>query len=103
MQRRLGRFGHVARRTEGQLIIVLFLLTPPRTWRRRVGGQLKIWATTIKADLQPISGPRLFGHARWRNDWTNGSSELAQDRCACSASALDVVNAIGDAGSNLLG
>ncbi len=73
--------------------------TPPRTWRRRAGGQLKTWATTIKTDLEPISGPWVFGHARWRKDWVKVSSELAQDRRAWSASVRDVVNAIGDAGS----
>ncbi len=66
---------------QGELIKDLLLPTPPRTWRRRTGGQLKTWATTIKAaDLEPISGPRVFGHARWRKDWVKVSSELAQDR-----------------------
>ncbi len=81
-QRRLRWFGHAARRPEGDLIKDLLLLTPPRTWRRRAGGQLKTWATTIKADLEPISGPRVFGHARWRQGWVKVSSELAQDRRA---------------------
>ncbi len=63
------------------------------------GGQLKTWATTIKADLEPISGPRVFGHARWRKGWVKVSSELAQDRRAWSASVGDVVNAVGDADS----
>ncbi len=52
---------------------------PINQWRRRAGGQLKTWATTIKADLEPLSGPRVFGHARWRKDWVKVSSELAQD------------------------
>ncbi len=99
VQRRLRWFGHAARRPEGELIKDLLLPTPPCTWRRRVGGQLKTWATTIKADLEPISGPPVFGHARWRKDWVKVSSELAQDRRAWSASVRDVVNAIGDAGS----
>ncbi len=50
-------------------------------------------------DLEPISGPRVFGHARWRKDWVKVSSDLAQDRRAWSASVRDVVNAVGDAGS----
>ncbi len=54
-------------------------------------------ATTIKADLEPISGPRVFGHAR--KDWVKVSSELAQDHRAWSAPVRDVVNAIRDAGS----
>ncbi len=77
-----------------ELIKDLLLPTPPRTWRRQAGGQLKTWATTVKADLEPI-----FGHARWRKDWVKVSSELVQDRRAWSASVLHVVNAIGDADS----
>ncbi len=61
---------------------------------RWAGGQLKTWATTIKADLELI-----FGHARRRKDWVNVSSELAQDRRALRASVQDGVNSIGDAGS----
>ncbi len=57
VQRRLRWFGHGVRRPEGELIKDLLLLTPPRTWYRRAGGQLKTWATTIKADLKPIFGP----------------------------------------------
>ncbi len=94
VQRRLRWFGHAARRPEGELI----LPTPTRPWRRRAGDQLKTWATTIKADLEP-----LFGHARWRKGTVKVSSELAQDGRACSASVRDVVNAIGDAGSTCPG
>ncbi len=103
VQRRLRWFGHAARRPEGELIKDLLLPTPPRTWRRRAGGQLKTWATTIKTDLEPISGPRVFGHARRRKDWVKVSSELAKDCRAWSASVRDVVNAIGNAGSTRLG
>ncbi len=46
-----------------------------------------------------LSGPRVFGHARWRKDWVKVSSELAQDHRVWSASVRDVINAIGDAGS----
>ncbi len=92
-------FGHVARRPEGELIKDLLLPTPPRTWLRRAGGHLKTWANTIKTDLEPLSGPQVFGHARWTKDWVKVSSELAQDRRAWSASVLGVVNEIGDAGS----
>ncbi len=99
VQRRLRWFGHAARRPEGELNKDLLLPTPHRTWRRRAGGQLKTWATTIKADLEPISGPRVLGHARWRKDWVKGSRELAQDCLAWSASIRDVVNSIGDTGS----
>ncbi len=77
----------------------LLLPTPPRTWRRRAEGQLKTWASTVKADLAPLSGLRVFGHARWRKDGVKVPSELAKDRRAWSAPVRDVVNAIVDAGS----
>ncbi len=64
VQRRLRWFCHAARRPESELIKDLLFPTPPRTWRRRAGDQLKTWAITIKADLEPLSGPR-----RWRKDW----------------------------------
>ncbi len=99
VQRRLPWSGHAARRPAGELIKDRLLPTPPRTWRRQAEGQLKTWATTIKAGLEPLSGPRVFGHARWRKDWVKVPSELAQDRRVWSASVRDVVNAIGDAGS----
>ncbi len=60
VQRRLRWFGHAARRPGGELIKDLLLPTQSRMWLRRTGGQLKTWATTIKADLEP-----LFD-ARWR-------------------------------------
>ncbi len=97
VHRRLRWFGYFVGCPEDELIKDFLLPTPPGMWRRRAGGQLKTWATTIKADLEPISGPRVFGHARWRKDWVNASSTLARDRRAWSASVRDVVNAIGDA------
>ncbi len=56
-----------------------------QTLQKRAGGQLKTWALTIKADLEPISG-----HAQWRKDWVKVFSELAQDREDSSASVRDV-------------
>ncbi len=53
----------------------------------------------IKADLEPLSGPRVFGHARWRKDWVEVFCEHAQDRRVWGASIGEVINAIGDAGS----
>ncbi len=94
------RIRHAARRPDGELIKDLLLLTLPRMWRRRTGGQLKTWATTIKADLEPLSGLRVFGYARRRKDWAKVPSELAQDHRAWSASTRDVVSSIGDAGSD---
>ncbi len=99
VQRRLRWFGYAERRPEGKLIKDFLLPTPPR----RAGGQVKTWATTILADLEPISGPRVFSHARWRQDWVKVSSELAQDRRAWSASVRDVANASDEAFSTRTG
>ncbi len=103
VRRRLRWFGHAARRPQGEPIRDTLLPTQPRTWRRRAGGQLKTWATTIKADLEPLSGPRVFRQARWRKDWVKASSELTQDRRARGASVRDVGNSIDDAGSTCPG
>ncbi len=61
--------------------------------------QLMACATTIKADLEPLSGRPVLGHVRWRKVWAKFSSELAHDRRAWGALFSDVVNSIGDAGS----
>ncbi len=98
VQRRLRWFGHAARRPDDELIKDLHLPTPPRTWRRRAGGQLKVCATTINADLEPLYGPRVFGYARWREDCVKVSIELSYDRRAWNASLRDVVNSIRDSG-----
>ncbi len=68
VQRRFRWLGHAARHPDGELIKGLLLL--------------KKWATTIKVDLEHLSGPRVFGYARWRKDWVKGSSEFSQDRRA---------------------
>ncbi len=64
VQRMHSWFEQAARRPKGELIKDPLLDTLPRTWRRRAGDQLKTWATTIKANLEPIYGPRVFDHAR---------------------------------------
>ncbi len=80
VERRLRWFGHVSRRPEGDLVKGILLPTLLRTWRRRTGGQLKMQATMIKADMETLCGPRVFGHAQWRKDLVKVSSEFAQDR-----------------------
>ncbi len=58
VQRRLRWFGHAARRPEGALIKDLLLPTPPRA---SCADELE--AATIKADLEPLSRPRVFNYA----------------------------------------
>ncbi len=99
--KKLHRFGHAARRLDGELIKSQLLPTPPRKWRWWTGGQLKMWTTTIKAELEALSGPRVFGYARWTKDWAKASSDLAQDRRASIASVRAVLNSTEDARSCL--
>ncbi len=54
-------------RSEGELIKDL-LLTPPHTWRRRAGGQLKAWTNNAGGAPALLVQRRLrwFGHAARR-------------------------------------
>ncbi len=61
------------------------------------------WATTIKADLEPLSRLRVFSHARRRKGRVKVSSELAQGRRTWGAFVRDVANSIGDDGPTRLG
>ncbi len=73
-----------------------FLPIPPRTWRWWTEGRLETWATTLKADMEPLSGPWVFGYAQWRKNWVKVSSVLAR---AWGASIRDMICSFGDAGS----
>ena len=93
VQRRLRWFGHAARRPGGEIIRDVLLPTPPSTWRKRAGGQMKTWATTLKADLARITGPTVVGLSRWKRDWLSICCDQAQDRRLWSACVRDAVNA----------
>ncbi len=97
--RKLLWFGHPTKRPEGELIRDPLFPVSPHSWRKRTGGQLKTWAPTIRADLEPLFGQRVFGYTWWRMDWMKDYGELAQDRRAWGASVRGVVNSIDEAGS----
>ncbi len=84
-QRSSSKEGHTAIRPESELIRDFILLTPPRTWRRRTGRQLKTWATTFKEDLESLSRQRIFGCSRWRKNWLKVPCQLGQARRALGA------------------
>ena len=79
LQRRLRWFGNAARRPEGELIRDVLLPPSLPNGRKRVSGQLKTWASTIKNDLAALSGPQVVGLRWWNRDWLSISCELAQD------------------------
>ncbi len=48
-------------------------------------GRTHSRATTLKTDLEPLSGSRVFGYyARCVKEWVKVSGELTQDRRAWS-------------------
>ncbi len=61
LQRRFRWFGHAARRAPGEFMRELINPNVPRSWRKRTGGQLKTWATTLKEDLVRLIGPAVVG------------------------------------------
>ncbi len=66
-QRSFRWFGYAAIHPDGELIRNPVFFTPPRTW-----------TTTTKSDLELLSGPWVFGYARWRMDRVKASSKLMQ-------------------------
>ncbi len=54
-------------------------------------------ATTLKADLETLSEPQIFGCPRKRNDWVKVPSELELVGQAWSVVIPGLVNSIGDA------
>ena len=84
---------------EGNLIRDVLLPTSFPNWQKRVGGQLKTWASTIKDDIAALSGPQVVGLRRWNRDWLAISCDLAQDRRTWAAMVRDAVLAQEEAGS----
>ncbi len=82
----------IVTRPEGELSTDLHLPKPPGTWWGWVGGQLKTWAAM--ADLKPLSGPPVFGSARWRKSRVKISSKLAQGRRDWVTFIRDVIDSI---------
>ena len=82
LQRRLRWFGHAAGRPEEELIHDVLPPAAPSlpNKRKRIGGQLKTWASTIKDDLAGLSGPQVLGLRRWNRYWLAISCDLAQDQ-----------------------
>ncbi len=81
LQRRLRWFGRAAQRAPGEFMRELINPDVPRTWRRRTGGQLKTWATTLKEGLVRLIGPAVVGIRRW-DEWASLAMDLARDRRA---------------------
>ena len=91
LQRRLRWFGYAARHPKGELIRDVLLPPSLPNWRKRVGGQLNTWASTIKDGQAALSGPQVVGLRRWNRDWLAILCDLAQDQRKWAAMARDAV------------
>ncbi len=98
LQLRLRWCGVAARRPAGEIIREVINPEPPAHWRKKRGGQLKTWMTTMKGDLARLSGPAVYDLRRWNRDWMTIGIAWAQDRGAWAAAVRDAVVAI-DAGA----
>ena len=72
-------------------------------WRKRVGGQLKTWASTIKDDLAALSGLQVVGLRRWNRDWLAISCDMAQGQRTLAAMVRDAELTREEAGSTWTG
>ncbi len=71
---------------------------PPVHGRKKRGGQLKTWMTTLKEGLARLRGPAVYGLRRWNQDRMTTGIAWAQDRGAWAAAFWDAAVAM-DAGA----
>ncbi|VDL99612.1 unnamed protein product [Schistocephalus solidus] len=62
-------FGHVLRGPLQELSVTAIDPAPLPNWRRRRGGQLKIWLDTVCRDMEVVLGLLVFGVRRWLGEW----------------------------------
>ena len=89
-RRRLQWFGHVLRKGDTALTRLVIDPKPARDWRRRRGGQVKTWLSTVKADMEVLGMRTVYGCRRWDREWIAISSDLASDRRAWAGMIRDV-------------
>ena len=97
--RRLRWFGHALRRLPGELVHDVIDPQPMPQWKKRRGGQLCTWLSSIKMEMEESTGPKIYGLRRWNNEWVKISKELANNRQAWSAFIRDHIEAMEGAGS----
>jgi len=61
-QRRLGWFGHTMCKSDGQISKRCLKGLSLSAWKKRTGGQKKIWVATAKFDLEPNGVFRKQSH-----------------------------------------
>ncbi len=84
-------FGHAARRPADEIIREFINPEAPVHWRKKRGGQLKTWMTTLKEDLARLSGPAVYGLRRLNQNWMTIRIAWAQDRGAWAVAVRDAV------------
>ncbi len=63
-------------------------------WRKKRGGQLKTWVTTMKEDRARLSGPAVYGLRWWNRDRMTMEIAWVQERGAWIAAIRDAAVAI---------
>jgi hypothetical protein len=92
-QSRLRWAGHVLRRPQTEITNLALNSEPDVNWRRRRGGQVKLWKDKLRTDLQSITGPSTFGLRRWNRDWLSIAGGLAENRSQWKAITRDILEA----------
>ena len=92
-KRRLQWFGHVTRRSDSELVKQVINPKPKIGWKCRLGGQVKTWLTTVKADMEKLQLEKVYGLRKWKANWVSICGELASDRRAWRATIRDVSEA----------
>ena len=92
-RRRLQWFGHVLRRENTELSKQALHSSPCPGWRCRLGGQLKTWISTVKADMDRLKLYTVYGVRQWNNNWLSLCAELTADRRSWSALIRDIQEA----------
>jgi hypothetical protein len=92
-QNRLRLAGHVLRRPQQEITRISINAQPRNDWKRRRGGQNKTWKDSLKADLENVTGPTIYGYRRWQSNWLSIAGELAQNRNQWRALTRDIIGA----------
>ena len=98
-KRRVRWFGHALRRQSDENIHMVIDPEPPSHWKKRRGGQLRTWLSTVKKDMERLTGPTVYGIRRWNRKWLKYTEEEAKDRGKWAALIRDALIQYEGAGS----
>lgn len=92
-QRRLQWLGHVLRKQDFELTKQALLALPSSGWRYRLGGQVRTWLNTVRADVDKLGLHVVYGVRNWNRNWLKICADLASNRQAWAAAIRDIIGA----------